>query len=159
MTTMTTRTDRSVDYDETLSSRTKAFQDLPWPDEVPVLVAADVATEDTPVRSDKHPLWIWLRLAFPLPTEEELAAYDAERQACEEAGNEPRPDPRLMTWAKDVAHHYLLKVLDERAGHWGSLFTHSEQMTPAELADAWNECLGRLGYAAPKSRWKPAKEP
>jgi hypothetical protein len=98
-----------------------AFDNLPWPDDVPVLVAADVTEPPEPDGHGRKALWTWFLETFP-------------------PGEGPQFD---MREAARLQFDLLLP-------HFVSLNTWSWMHSREEAADLWNAFLRTLGYATPE---------
>lgn len=105
-----------------------AFDNLPWPADVPILVAADLIEPPEPdCVGGRKALWVWFRETFPPGTGQAGEMREAawlQLGLLVTAGLPPLLWPSLNTWARG----------------------HSKE----EAAALWNAFLRQLGYATPE---------
>jgi len=128
---------------EILPPNSQRARALPWPEDVPVLVAGDMTEYDEPDKvGSRRALWVWYRETFP-------------------SGNKTDPEDPLEMM-RDIVFNEIGLLIAEATSNiqkHGSLYEWSREHTKAEAAQFWNDLMRRLGYDIPEpEEAKPKKK-
>jgi len=107
--------------------------DLPWPDDVPVLVESDVDGYCEELGGKQH-LWTWLEVAFGIETEEQQLLYNQFVHLLLEVFREFCHD--------DDKETICLSAVPTTPGCRGTVDSYAQDT----VAEWWNVALRRLGY-------------